>query len=603
MASDIIARALAIKANKTLPAISSADAGKLATVDSNGKWAAAELDVGQGEVAVDSTLLVSGAAADAKATGDKVNELKSAVDNLGDDFALFENTAFDGYAPNLIESATIVAGYYIAYGSGVPTANSSYSYADYIPVVAGSKYMCNIPAQYAYYNASKTYVSGGTNASQIDTIPSGAAFVRISMLTANISTYYFAVASGVAFKIKDSVIPQAQGMNDTLFLEEGYKPNLAHSLPMVDGQYVSATGSIIYGTTYSRTDYIGVTAGEKYYSNCVAPYSWFDSQKKFISGGNTFDGVNVAPAGATYIMLSVLTTAKINLRLYQNDFPYVWNGEVFENVLTVGTGKMYTSLRDAFDACTPNSNLNRYKIEFYGDGTDYDVSQDFTSAEESDPDFWGLFVPPFSRLVGMGNKENNILSLTLATPSVKISALNLYNTSSLENMTIKCTGGRYAVHDDLRSANPYSAKIKKTVKNCVMIGTDLNNDQAYGAGYAGGEEWLIEDCVFITNSTDNYAFAAHNLNNQTQKTTVRIVNCRMKTGGTNTATAFGSQNTSTVPNEIFIIGTETNGLKLYENGGKGIKTRISGYANDVKSSDVVIDNTDGLDYTSWVSLI
>lgn len=79
MASDIIARALAIKANKTLPAISSADAGKLATVDSNGKWAAANLAVGQGEIAVDSTLLVSGAAADAKATGDKVNELKSAM--------------------------------------------------------------------------------------------------------------------------------------------------------------------------------------------------------------------------------------------------------------------------------------------------------------------------------------------------------------------------------------------------------------------------------------------------------------------------------------------------------------------------------------------
>lgn len=79
MANDIIARALAIKANKTLPAISSADAGKLATVDSNGKWAAANLTVGQGEVAVDSTLLVSGAAADAKVTGDKVAELKSAL--------------------------------------------------------------------------------------------------------------------------------------------------------------------------------------------------------------------------------------------------------------------------------------------------------------------------------------------------------------------------------------------------------------------------------------------------------------------------------------------------------------------------------------------
>ena len=93
MASDIIARALAIKANKTLPAISSADAGKLATVDSNGKWAAADLEVGQGEVAVDSTLLVTGAAADAKATGDKVNELKSALTFIGDNTPLMLKSA------------------------------------------------------------------------------------------------------------------------------------------------------------------------------------------------------------------------------------------------------------------------------------------------------------------------------------------------------------------------------------------------------------------------------------------------------------------------------------------------------------------------------
>lgn len=70
-----------IKAENVMPQVTSADAGKLATVDSNGKWAAVELEVGQGEVAVDNTLLVSGAAADAKVTGDKVNELKIIINN------------------------------------------------------------------------------------------------------------------------------------------------------------------------------------------------------------------------------------------------------------------------------------------------------------------------------------------------------------------------------------------------------------------------------------------------------------------------------------------------------------------------------------------
>lgn len=85
-------------AKKVMPQVTSADAGKLATVDSNGKWVAAELDVGQGEVAVDSTLLVTGAAADAKVTGDKVAELKSAFNDLlvyGEDIII--NTAVTGY--------------------------------------------------------------------------------------------------------------------------------------------------------------------------------------------------------------------------------------------------------------------------------------------------------------------------------------------------------------------------------------------------------------------------------------------------------------------------------------------------------------------------
>lgn len=89
-----------IKAENVMPQVTSADAGKLATVDSNGKWAAVELEVGQGEVAVDNTLLVSGAAADAKVTGDKVNELKSALTNVDEKIDDLPIVYFD-YVPTV----------------------------------------------------------------------------------------------------------------------------------------------------------------------------------------------------------------------------------------------------------------------------------------------------------------------------------------------------------------------------------------------------------------------------------------------------------------------------------------------------------------------
>ncbi len=53
----------------------STDAGKVLVVGDNGKIAASDLTVGEGEVAIDRTLKVSGAAADAKVVGDAIASL------------------------------------------------------------------------------------------------------------------------------------------------------------------------------------------------------------------------------------------------------------------------------------------------------------------------------------------------------------------------------------------------------------------------------------------------------------------------------------------------------------------------------------------------
>ena len=58
------------------------DAGKVLVVGDNGKIAASDLTVGEGEVAIDKTLSVNGAAADAKKVGDALSAVNGSLDTL-----------------------------------------------------------------------------------------------------------------------------------------------------------------------------------------------------------------------------------------------------------------------------------------------------------------------------------------------------------------------------------------------------------------------------------------------------------------------------------------------------------------------------------------
>ena len=60
----------------------STDAGKVLVVGDNGKIAASDLTVGEGEVAIDKGLVVNGAAADAKAVGDAITSLNGSLGDL-----------------------------------------------------------------------------------------------------------------------------------------------------------------------------------------------------------------------------------------------------------------------------------------------------------------------------------------------------------------------------------------------------------------------------------------------------------------------------------------------------------------------------------------
>lgn len=120
--------------DKVVAPVTAADAGMIATVDSNGKYQAAALTVGQGEVAVDSTLLVSGAAADAMVTGDKLGELKSAINALD-----AELTGVAGI--NKTVTPTWTKNKRIGEDGSIVNSGDSFGYTDKITIIEAEKYI------------------------------------------------------------------------------------------------------------------------------------------------------------------------------------------------------------------------------------------------------------------------------------------------------------------------------------------------------------------------------------------------------------------------------------------------------------------------------
>ena len=358
-----------IEANKELPDISSADAGKLATVDSNGKWTAANLTVGQGEVAVDSTLLVAGAAADAKVTGDKVAELKSAINKIAE----FE------IGTNLNNPETITTGYMIGW-DGAPSAASAYNISDFIPVTPGNKYSVGVyKSDYgtlyktrtlsAFYDASKTYLTGSL--SNVDdtegllvTAPEGAAFARISGHT-NYSSVVYGLMIAESETILSYFVPYQETttiiadipMLDNLAPLEGtavekfganmFDPSTAEEgLLRYDGVVVDSPT----GTRYSTSAFIPVNKNTDYY---VARYNaefslsasriiaaCYDEYKNFISASyiNTDNVSYIVINSGTYSYIKISGRAELegaHLSVSEGSLPsmyYAYDGHTYSEL-------------------------------------------------------------------------------------------------------------------------------------------------------------------------------------------------------------------------------------------------------------------------------
>lgn len=395
---------------------------------------------------------------------------------------------------------------------------------------------------------------------------------------------------------------------DLLF--EGYQRNLINKFTIKSNLYISYIDGEEHQLQGSyASDFIEVIGGQNYTSNLHDQCAWYDESKKFISGLVKSYGTNVAPQNAKYFRTTI-NSESLNTMFFTEGNKIETkkirkiNEDYYTTVFKVGKGT-YGSLKSALKDCVNPSETNKYLIEVY---TDDNIA--LTREELNDTSFVGLFVPNWVKIIGMGDRRQFKISLKIdenetEETKLRISTLNLQQNSELENLTIIGENCRYAVHDDFEGITD----IERHITNCKVISRNTISHVAWGSGYRSGLKWFFENCVFVNEESQGVPFASHNNRGFEKPATLTFINCRFLGGENGGCARFGSINTgyTNIVNQLLFYGNKVSKIYLTETDpttyGKGIKVTVSGYGNTCTNNDVIVSNTDDVNYSDYVDLI
>ena len=554
-------------------------------------------------------------------------------------FSMFDFlNIYDQNNPNIVTDEIIGS-------DGLPVSLAGWEHYA-IPIIGGASLsLSNSAGQriIAAYYEDGNVIAGSFDytGNQVITVPAGAQFMSISIQTSKKATERICYSSsleteyypyGAANPRSDvNVISNPYFTNtiddinlaidriNVLFNLGAY--NLFKSDNVINGYFVDPNDGALTPVASFCYYIVSVDGGDTYsFSGARHITSYFDVDNNFVSGGAdvTPDETRTLPNNVAYVAVSVaiadknkMIVAKSNSIIVESDLIATPTKLLELEPITRIRVTSSDNLRTVLESITDSSKDNRYIVEIEP-GT-YDIESYYSSAEITAAGFKGLFVPPYVKLLGIGDPDLVILKWDSATSYGQISTINLYINSELENLTVQATKLRYAIHDDFIPSGYTPSDdddFIRTIKNVHAIGISTSMLVCYGAGYRSGAKWLFENCTFEM-QTAGSAVYMHNNINFTQAAEIIFNNCRFKAQGSGQYDAsFSSLNTgSSVFNTIKLIGCDgaLHKIKLGEddpaNYGRGIKVNLTGYANTYSNSDVDIVVTDGIDYSSHVTLI
>ena len=291
-----------------------------------------------------------------------------------------------------------------------------------------------------------------------------------------------------------------------------------------DGKlYWLSGGKVVVGDNNNTATYapFKIRNGKTYYFNNLYAYFCFivdesgTATRLSENTSNYVNGTYTATSNAT--VYATINTGASVVRSFRSTFhrPANLSAGIYSVGLSVdgythisikadGTGD-YTSIVGAVRDINDSSETNQYMLDIY-EGTYYlypDLGDD-----ERQGSIWGLTLPDYVHLRGIGNRDNIFLNCTNANPANSYeveytSCLNLKQNNSLENITFTGRNIRYVVHDE--SSNTYK-DWRRNVKNCRFV--HYGNDEGYwaytdawGEGSSSGSYSSFEDCIF-----ENYSY-------------------------------------------------------------------------------------------------
>lgn len=430
---------------------------------------------------------------------------------------------------NLFNVSTITAGKYVDFTTGNLITVAGYNASEFIPVLPNTTYRKTGTRQFAFYDASKIFISGLTDGTNTFTTPTDTYFVRVTVLNAELPTFQLELGSVSAgyesfgFKLeKNTILDKTIDINHLNYpvIVGIASKNLFNKLAVTTGYYInSVNGNLTLGSVYSASEFIPVLSSTTYTKSSGYQFVYYDINKGYISGVPDGTLTFTTPSNAAYVRLTVsnagLNTFQLELGGVQT--PYI----SFTPTISLDNLPSVTRL-----------NYSNFIVVAKSGAYFSTVTNAVNNANDSAANPVTILIMPgvyvesvkligkYITLIGQ-NKETCIIKTftnDYFNPPVDLSSnSNVYNLTLIaddDGVTTPVGGVNglkaYGLHHDIAGRgydiNNVLYQGVARVKNCILIS---KHNHGSGVGLSNKQELIFDDCEIIALGGST-AFRAHN---------------------------------------------------------------------------------------------